>query len=242
MIRALIVDDQQDGRENLSQLVKEYCEQIEICSAAENIAEAEQMIIRHRPDLLFLDINMPLGNGFELLAKLETGYRPHIVFVTAYSDYTISAIRANAFDYLLKPIDIYDLQNCEDRLLRYIRQDSGKQDDLSQDTLKVHDANGIHFINIEEITFLKAHNNYTVIHSEVNCKEKSLCVSRTLGYFEELLPKDKFFRVHKSYLINVTKIRSCANAKNVIMKSNDKIEISRRKASSFRNFLKICYK
>jgi two-component system LytT family response regulator len=207
-LRTILVEDEQISRDILRNYIGKYCPNIELIGEASNIQEAYELIQKNELDLVFLDVEMPFGNGFDLLEKVENRTF-ETIFVTAYDHYAIEALNNQATYYLLKPISIDELiksvalvseiKEKEDQLQNTILQPkttivSGKI------TIPVQD--GFEVVNVEEIVFCKADDNYTEIHFS-NSKK---LVSKTLKHFEEVLKEYPFARIHKSYLVNINAV------------------------------------
>jgi two-component system LytT family response regulator len=241
MISALLIDDEAKGRLALREKLSAYCPQIVVLAEATNGQEALMLIQHHKPQLIFLDIEMPRMNGFEMLNELpEKNF--HIIFTTAYDQYAIKAIKYAAFDYLLKPIDIEELRtaiakidiretgqtNKQVELLRQNMQQKKKQ--LSK--LAIPTLDGLLFYAINDIIHLEANSNYTNIYLTNKIK---ITASKTLKEFEELLPDDIFFRTHHSYLINLNYIKRYikGDGGQIELQNGAFIDISRRKKEEF---------
>ena len=237
-LSALIVDDEEYGRKNLQQLVLKNCPQIEICGLAENIETARLIIKDRKPDIVFLDIQMPGGDGFSLLKNYVE--RPFsVIMVTAFPDYGIQALRAGAVDYILKPLRVKELNAAVERAWE---EQSRKRINAQKSTdpnakISVSHTKGISFIQIQSISYLEADNMYTTIYLE---DTSSLLVSRPIKDFESVLPEDSFFRIHKSYLINVFHMSRFSKATGgwVWMKGEKQLPISRRKLGLFQQMLR----
>jgi len=232
-IKGIIVDDELSGRENLKTLIENYCTEIEIIGTASSSVEAKQMLEYLTPDVIFLDINMPVLDGFDFLENIDCS-KFKIVFVTAHTEYAIKAIKAKAVDYLLKPINIKELQQSVKRLMNC--SDLQPNDNLvsskQTDKLVLPFSYGFKVMNTDEIIRLEAEDCYTHI---VSTNEKKLTVSKTLRDFEDRLPGKYFFRIHKSYLINFNHIKDYSKLDGgfITMSDGAKIQISRRKGSDF---------
>ncbi|WP_299834467.1 LytTR family DNA-binding domain-containing protein [uncultured Tenacibaculum sp.] len=206
-LKTIIVEDEQISREILKNYVGKYCPSIELMGEASNIEEAYELIQKHELDLVFLDVEMPFGNGFDLLEKVENKTF-ETIFVTAYDHYAIEALNNQATYYLLKPISIDELIKSVNLVLE-IKE---KEEQLQNKVLTPHSTvkgkitiplqDGFEVVNVEEIIFCKADDNYTEIHFE-NSKK---VVSKTLKHFEEVLSEYPFARIHKSYLVNINHI------------------------------------
>jgi two-component system LytT family response regulator len=221
MIRAIIIDDEEKSRKLLVNLLDLYCDNVEVLALADSVESGLRAIKKHQPELIFLDIVMPDGDGFSLLAKLEK-INFEVIFTTAYGEYAIKALRENALDYLLKPIDVEELQNSVKRARKKINQGSADIEstvgnklanllekynhlNIHVDKIGIPNQNGLMFISINDIALCKAEGNYTEIYF-VDSSKKEI-VSKTLKEFEKLLISYNFLRVHRSYLINLNNIK-----------------------------------
>ncbi|WP_299673951.1 LytTR family DNA-binding domain-containing protein [uncultured Tenacibaculum sp.] len=206
-LKTIIVEDEQISREILKNYVKKYCPSIELMGEASNIEEAYELIQQHELDLVFLDVEMPFGNGFDLLEKVEDKTF-ETIFVTAYDHYAIEALNNQATYYLLKPISIDELIKSVNLVLEIKEKENQLQNKVltpsrtikGKITIPLQD--GFEVINVEDIIFCKADDNYTEIHFS-NSKK---IVSKTLKHFEEVLKEYPFARIHKSYMVNINHI------------------------------------
>ncbi len=218
MIRAMIIDDEDKGRKLLSNLLEQYCPEVEVVGTADSVASAEQAIGAEKPDLLFLDIVMPNENGFDLLDRLA-GNDVEVIFTTAYDQFAIRAIRACALDYLLKPIDCEELQASVERAsarLAEKKRDDGVDSRLSMLAQNARNqagvplkvafptSSGIRFLDIDDIFACKADGNYTTVF--LDGQEKLELVSKPLRDFADVLSGYHFMRTHRSYLVNLRHI------------------------------------
>ncbi len=204
-IKAIIVDDEPDAREIIADLLFDFSD-IEVLSKEESVDNALISARRLKPDLIFLDIDMPKKNGFELIRELrEYNLNPTIIFITAYNQYAIEAIRHAAFDYLVKPVDIDDLEKSIERYKRE-RKSAASLDRienllqaLQEEKLKFSTKTGSVFINPTEIIYCQAHHNYTDIYLT---NDKKQTVTTNLGRIENMLPQTKFKKINRSVIIN----------------------------------------
>ena len=241
MITAIIIDDEQKGRNALKKKLMEYCPQVELLGEAENGGEGLTLIEKHEPAIVFLDIEMPMMNGFEMLQHLPTK-NFHLIFTTAYDQYAIKAIKYAAFDYLLKPIDIEELQitikkaeqqialnNTAERLETLAHNLTGKN---QFQKIAIPTMEGLLFFNLSDIIYLEAESNYTTLHFVNHPK---LIASRTMRDFEELLPSDMFFRTHNSYIINLNFIKRYlkGDGGQIEMQNGHFVDVARRKKEEF---------
>ncbi len=213
MIRAIIVDDERESLEVLKLDLHEYCPQVEVLAMCDDPFDAIEKIKRLNPDLIFLDIEMPGLNGFDLLDRLNH-YEFDVIFVTAYDEFAIKAIKVSAMDYLLKPIDEEELMDAvhkvEEKQNRYLSKEhveilmtNLKDADGRFAKLAIPSLEGLDFILIDDILYCQADGNYTIIHT----KDEKFIISKTLKMIEHLLENAPFFRTHQSYLVNINHIR-----------------------------------
>ncbi len=244
-LKAILVDDELPSLQNLQQKLAEFCPDIKIVAVSQKPEEAIVLLKAQRPDVLFLDIEMPRMNGFKLLEELgEADF--DIVFTTAYNHYAIDAVRISAFDYLVKPIAVGDLQNCVNRLLkqhdRYTKERldvlrRGLLESRSQDdTIAISTGEGIEFLEIRNILRIESSSNYSRIHI---ANGPAVLVTRLLKDFEEMLTPYNFFRIHHSHLINLKYIKKYirGDGGQAIMQNGDAIDVARRKKDEFLKLL-----
>lgn len=210
MLSAVIIDDEYKGRLALKQKILDYCKDIMIIGEAADGKEGLELINEKKPDIVFLDIEMPLVNGFEMLQNLkERNF--HLIFTTAYNHYAIKAIKYSAFDYLLKPIDIEELKTTSQKLITTAKSNIDLQIELLQGNfqdknrplkkLAIPTIDGICFYDLKDLIYLEADSNYTNLYFVEN---KKIVASKTLKEFQDLLPDDHFYRPHNSYIINLS--------------------------------------
>lgn len=238
MIRAIIVDDEQQSRNTLKKLITKFTANVHIIDEAYNVVSAVEVIREKKPELVFLDISMPDGNGFDAL-DICSNTDFEVVFTTAYSEYAIKAIRHNAMDYLLKPININELNSAVAKAVKRIQVKRELDDTENADTkmLAVPTIHGYKFIEKEDILYLNAKGAYT----EIYLKDGSVYTcSQNLKHYESILPKGLFFRSHNSYLINISQVKyyNKGDGSYITMVDNTCVVLSRRK---IRDFLKRFY-
>lgn len=229
-LRAIVVEDEETSREIIKNYLAKYCPKVEVLGEAANVDEALELINTHELDLVFLDVEMPYGNAFDLLDKV--GDRTfETVFVTAYDHYAIDALNAHASYYLLKPIDIDKLIDA----VHYVSEIKEQENRLQNTILKPKQTivagkitiplqNGFEVLQVEDILYCQADDNYTNIF----LKDKKKLVSKTLKYFEDMLTENGFARVHKSYLVNVNAITEYKKGKggSVVLENGKEIMVS----------------
>ncbi|MBS1553065.1 MAG: response regulator transcription factor [Bacteroidetes bacterium] len=231
LIKGLIVDDELSGRENLKILIESYCTEIKVVGTASSAVEAKKMIEYLTPDVVFLDVNMPVLDGFDLLESVDSS-KFMVVFVTAHDEYAIKAIKAKAIDYLLKPINIKELQQAVKRLINHYYNNGSVIPPDHKEKVILPVSHGFKVVNADEIIRLEAEDCYTHIFT-VN--EKKITVSKTLKEFEDKISGNVFFRVHKSHLINLGHIKDYSKLDGgcITMSDGAKIHVSRRKGADF---------
>ncbi len=207
-LKSIIVEDEAASREILRNYLTKYCPNVSVVDEASTIDEALVLIRNHELDVVFLDVEMPFGNAFDLLDNIGE-HTFETIFVTAYDHYAIDALNNHASYYLLKPIAIDELIKAVD----YVATIKQKENELQEKVLtpkakEIHgkitvpQQNGFEVLNISDILYCKADDNYT----EIYLSAKRIVVSKTLKYFEEALAKYPFVRIHKSYLVNINTI------------------------------------
>lgn len=241
MLRAIIIDDEPRGRLALRQKLHHYCPQVTVVDEGSNGQEGMKLIAQHDPDVVFLDIEMPLMNGFDMLQNLPA-QDFHIIFTTAYDQYAIKAIRYAAFDYLLKPIDTNELtaavQRAADSNPRHRTPERIKMLEHNLNTkfplqkIAIPSMDGLHFFDVSDIVYLQAESNYTTLYF---MQQPKIVASKTLRDFEELLPADRFFRPHHSFLINLHYIRRYlrGDGGQIEMQNGHYVDVARRKKEEF---------
>jgi len=239
-LTAIIVDDELHGRENLRLIIETYCPELEVKDCAATVVLAIEMVKIHQPDVVFLDINMPVLDGFDFLDEFECRDFM-VVIVSAHQEFGINAVKAGAVDYLLKPINIKELKLCVKKLMAIKTEKDKTKPTTKNNNLIIPASHGFNVLQIDTILRLEADGCYTKI---ITNDKKSTMVSRTLKDFEVSLPKDTFFRIHKSHLINLKYIKDYSNLSGSFVSMTDgcKVEISRRKSSEFIQQVKVFLK
>ncbi|MFN7013529.1 MAG: LytR/AlgR family response regulator transcription factor [Bacteroidia bacterium] len=245
MIKALIVDDEEGARKTLSSLLSEYCTDVSIVGECSNVPDAVIAINKLSPDLVFLDIEMPEYNGFELISFFKE-INFEIVFVTAYSHYAIRAFEVSAIDYIVKPVEIQTLSSAIDKVRKKIgssnimqRIDLMKQvysgNDIRKIALPMSD--GMLFVDLNEIVFFEADRAYSHVTLVDGSK---ITVSKPMRVFEDILNNRNFlFRPHRSFLINLNYIKKYHRGESIItMDNNTQIVVARERKQDFENLLK----
>lgn len=242
MIRTVIVDDETDSRSVLQKLLETYCPQVTVVGTAAGVDTALPLIRELNPDLVFLDIEMIHGNGFDLLNELQP-ISFQVIFVTAFDEYAIKAFKYSAVDYLLKPVDIEELQGAVEKAssrmqdkvdlspIRTLLQNVGVIQ-LAQQKMAIPTVNGLSFIAMHDIIRFEAQGNYTAIYIT---KGQTLMATRNIKEYELLLPEAIFCRIHNSHIINLQKIQKYQKGRGgqVIMEDGTAIEVAIRRRQEF---------
>jgi two-component system, LytTR family, response regulator len=229
MIKAILVDDERKSSLTLQKLLGKYCEDFIVAGQADNLSEAYELIRKEEPDVVFLDIEMADGTGFDLLKKFDDPFF-HFIFVTAHSNYAVKAFRFSAVDYLLKPVDIDDLKNAANKIRKAVKNGVvlNRRTPEPGEMLKLRTKKDFLFVSTDQIVSLQAQGSYTLI-TMVN-KEKHT-VSVNLGLLEEKIHDKNFIRIHRSDIININYIRRIIKKEGSLfaeLEGNHQVEISRR--------------
>lgn len=241
LLKAILVDDEWNSLQNLQQKLLEFCPGIKVVATAQKPEEAIFLVRHHNPDVLFLDIEMPRMSGFRMLEEMKEVHA-EIIFTTAYNHYAIDAIRISAFDYLVKPISVEDLQNAVNRLttqhkrlvqekLNVLRR-SLQENKSQEDSIAIPTSEGMEFINIKNIVRIESSSNYSKLYL---LDGHTMLVTRLLKDFEEMLTPYRFYRVHHSHVINLSYIKKYIRGEGgqVVMQNGDVIDVARRKKEEF---------
>ncbi|GAB3546012.1 LytR/AlgR family response regulator transcription factor [Spirosoma fluminis] len=253
-LRAVIIDDETNARQALSNLLQLVCPDVVICGEAKNVDSGIALIHEQHPNLVFLDIQMPGKTGFDLLSSFPTADFG-VIFTTAYQEYAIRAFRFSAIDYLLKPIDPDELQSAigkfktkllpvDQQQLKILQEhiDEPRHSELKKRTpnanqrLALPTAEGIHFVQMADIIQCESLGSYTKFHLTTS---KSIVVSRLLKEYEEILDNYYFFRVHQSNIVNLEHIKRYVKGDGgqVWLSDNSEVEVSRRRKDDFLSLL-----
>ena len=238
IITALIIDDEQDSRETLRSYITKYCPQVEVLGECANIIEAKASILKHQPQLLFLDIEMPHGNAFDLLeqwGKIDF----EIIFITAFSQYAVQAFNLSAAHYLLKPVDIEELEKAVDNVEQLLSQkrvlsrakillENMTAIQVQSRKLVLPTMEGFEVVKMEEILYCEADDNFTCFHLRHGGK-KMIC--RSLKFYTSALEPYRFLRIHRSYIVNIECIVRYIKGKGgtVVLENGTQLAVSNNK-------------
>lgn len=239
-LKAVIVEDEANSREILRNYLAKYCDKVTLLGEGATIEEGLRQIKKHSPDLVFLDVEMPFGNAFDLLDQIpERTFET--IFVTAYNQYAMDALNHHAAYYLMKPINIDELIKAVD----YVRTIKEKENALEGQVLQARSVkaegkitlpqqDGFQVLDVADIYFCKADDNYTEIYLE----KKKIVVSKTLKYFEDTLQSYSFARIHKSYLVNVTEVVKYKKGKggSVVLSNGKELSVSASKKAELLSY------
>ncbi len=241
-LTAILIDDESSSRNSLRHKLNNHCPGIMVVAECENGEEGIKSIQRLKPDIVFLDVEMPRMNGFVMLQQLEER-NFELIFTTAYDHYAIRAIRFSALDYLVKPIEIKSLTEAVEKAKEKKQTNLPNQrietllynliDEKNiHNRIAIPSMEGLQFIDTINIIYLEAESNYTFINMQNGTK---LTVSKTLKDFEELLPSQTFIRIHHSYIINKNHIRKYlkGDGGQVLMSNEKLLDVARRKKEEF---------
>jgi two-component system LytT family response regulator len=247
LIRTVIIDDEQNNIDNLTILLNQYFPQVEITGTAYTAAAGAALVATHQPDLVFLDIQMPGGSGFDMLKTLKD-HRFELVFVTAHDQYGIQAVKFSALDYLLKPIDIEELKNAVNKAIYRIteKKQNRRLDNLLQvmestqqrelHRIALSSGRETRFIKTSDIVRCESSNNYTTFYLESGEK---ILVSKPIFEYEELLKDYGFIRCHQSHLVNKRFIKSLLKQDGgfLLLDDNTEIPVSRARKEQIKTEL-----
>lgn len=247
MLSGILIDDEEASLNSLRQKIVKHCHEIEILATCTKAEEGLSLIENLHPDMIFLDIEMPIMNGFTLLQKLN--YRNfELVFVTAYDHYALKAIKYSALDYLLKPVEIEDLktavkkaiekkQNLPNKRLKFLLENM-ISNNKRLNRIAISSVEGLQFIRVENIVYLEASGNYTNVYL---AEKKKYLSSRNMKEYEDLLPPDNFIRIHNSYIINKNFVEKYIRGEGgqVVLEGNITLDVSKRRKSDFLSLIGI---
>ncbi|MBL4643932.1 MAG: response regulator transcription factor [Flavobacteriaceae bacterium] len=245
MLKAVIIDDEPKAIQSLKWELDNFKKEIRVIATFNDPKKGISFLTQNNIDCLFLDIEMPTMDGFQLLEKLENKNFA-VVITTAYNEYAIKAIKNEAIDYLLKPIDSDELEQTLKKIIKHKNNNtntveilektlSSFNQKLNQRKITINTDGKLIFLNPDDILFVASDGNYSTIYTS---NDKKIVVTKKLKEIEALLPSDVFFRIHNSYIISLTKIKEFIKTDGyVILDNNHKIPVSRQRKSTFLNKL-----
>jgi two-component system LytT family response regulator len=242
-IKAIIVDDEERALQLNVNMISTYCPQVEILGVFDSVDKAYEGILLHKPDLVFLDIDMPPHTGFDLLRKLQPVFF-EVIFVTAFNHYAIDAIRFSALDYLMKPVKIDELQNA---VLKALERITSKfqgattiqpLDQMKEITkLVINSQRGSQIIAIKDILYFEADNTYTLFHTV----HGNILSSKPMSEYEDMFQDKNFFRIHRSYMVNLHQVKSVdkLEGSQIILSNEEILPLAHRRRHDFAERLKL---
>ena len=247
MLKCIIVDDERNAREALQHILEKYFDQkIKILAQAQCVADAVDLIKLHQPDLVFLDVEMPNEPGFKLFNYFDD-YNFNVIFTTAYDKYALQAIKCSALDYLLKPVDFIELRDAIKKIEQKNQQTFSKElinnllsnfqpEQALFNKIAIPTKDGLQFEKINEIVYLEADGNNTIIYLRNNTQIVS---SQLMKKFEEILPSQIFYRIHKSYILNINYLQNCnrIDGGKALLTNGITLDISGRIYNDFIKFI-----
>lgn len=246
MLRAIIIDDEKKARNNLLNMLNEYCSDVEVLGDEGTISGGIRAIEKIDPDLVFLDVEMQNETGFDLLEKIDDP-NFELIFITAHHEYAIKAFKFSAIDYLLKPINIDELVSAVDKVKekkttsvskeKYdVLMENIKDSHASFERIALPTSEGLTFVELNELIRCESTANYTFFFLTSG---KKILVSKTIKFYDELLSDHKFYRVHQSHLINLMHIKKYVKGEGgyIIMSDDSMVIVSRRRKESFLSIL-----
>ncbi|MEM1338007.1 MAG: LytTR family DNA-binding domain-containing protein [Bacteroidota bacterium] len=241
-LKVVIVEDEKRSQETLKSFLEEFCTDVEVVGVAGNVTDAIEVIKLQRPDIIFLDIELQTGTGFDVLQAVQH-LNFEVIFTTAFEQYAIKAVKFSSLDYLLKPVDVEELQKAVEKArvkknqVVYKKQLETLMSNLSEQQPRLNKiclatSEGFEFIKVEDILFCKADGSYTQFVIQGMDK---LLVSKNLKEYESLLLEQGFMRVHNSFLINLKRVKKYVRSDGgyIIMDNDDMVSISRSKKEDF---------
>ncbi|HET9747640.1 MAG TPA: response regulator [Chitinophagaceae bacterium] len=250
-MKAIIVDDEPDGIRTLKKMLESHCPNVDVTATCSNAIIAKQQLEETKPDVVFLDIQMPGKSGLELLTELPNKDF-EVIFVTAHNEYMLQALQYSAADYLLKPVDedrlIEAVQRAEKRMqpgrkewTETLMHNLAKTGNPAEMRLCLPTLKGFIVVKLDDIIYCEAERSYTIFHLD---SKRTVTVSKSLIEYDNLLQDTQFLRIHKSFLVNLHHVKEYQRGEGgtVIMSDNAEIEVSRRKKEFFLGRMKELYK
>lgn len=245
MIKALIIEDEINNQELLTNLLKQFCQNVQVCGVAASVSDGIAKINSLNPDIVFLDYQIQGGNGFDVLEAFDAPTFK-VIFITGYSEFAIKAFKYAALDYILKPINIDELVAAVSRFKPQVKDyrknyefliSEMANDNQDLDRIVVPYKNEYQVVNFEKIIFIQAVTSFAKLYLTDGI---SLLSSQSLKFYEESLPKNSFFKIHKSYIINTLKVKSVSQGRGgkVYLTNGHEVPIAIRRKPDFLKYLK----
>ncbi len=243
---ALLIDDEPAAITSMRKILQTACPEITVLGSAGDVGEGLLKTEQLRPELIFLDIKMPSGTGFDLVRKMEKGNRPEIIFVTSDDSFAMQAIKVAAMGYLVKPVDAHELKVAVENASQRIRQKNSEvrleallanleTNEYARKKVGIPSEQGLEFIAAGDIIYCEGEDGYTRIHITGQASRLS---SYSIGEYRKLLAPFNFFAVHRSFLVNRSHVQKQVRSGNVILSNGLEITVSRRRKEVVNNWLK----
>jgi two-component system, LytTR family, response regulator len=243
-VKTIIVDDEKPSRDALISYIKTYCPDLQIVSECKSVKEAYEAILNHNPQLVFLDIEMPRGSGFDLLKMFKT-IEFNVIFITAFSEYATMAFRVAAIDFLLKPVKVSELVDAVKKVQQNIKYKSYQNFNILLENIEtpnqpikkliIPNQKGFVAVNLSDIIMCEADGYCTNFFLKSNSKISS---SHHLKYYEEFLPAYQFLRVHNSFIINLSHVSGYTHLGEIILTDNLRSPLSKMHKNAFQQYYK----
>jgi len=239
-MKAVIVDDEPASGQALALLLRDFVNEVELAGSASNAQEALELIRRVKPDLIFLDVELDGDSGFDLLEQLPDD-GPEVVFTTGYEQYATRAFRTSATDFLMKPVEVDQLRDAVRKVAEKLRVAAAEQrygvlirnwHGQGNEQIALSSSEGFVFIKMSDLIYCKGDGAYTYFFLR---NDEKITVSKNIGEFEPLLAPRGFFRVHKSYLINLSEMKRYVRGEGgyVVMSNGQSVDVSKRRKEAF---------
>lgn len=239
-MKAVIVDDEAASGQALALMLREFVSEVEVAGSAANAQEALDLIRRVKPDLIFLDVELDGDSGFDLLEQLPDD-GPEVVFTTGYEQYATRAFRTSATDFLMKPVEVDQLRDAVRKVAEKLRVAAAEQrygvlirnwHGQENEQIALSSSEGFVFIKLSDLIYCKGDGAYTYFFLR---NDEKITVSKNIGEFEPLLAPRGFFRVHKSYLINLSEMKRYVRGEGgyVVMSNGQSVDVSKRRKEAF---------
>lgn len=243
-MKAIIIEDEIQSQVQLIKLLTKYCPDISIVGQADTVESGLSLFYEKKPDTIFLDIELGKENGFDLLQAINT-HKFSVIFTTAHDKYSLKAIKYAALDYLLKPVQVHDLVTAVEKAKVAINKENLNQQlelllngiknsSSESQSIAIPQSRDIRIIRLKDIIYLESENNYTKFHLIEN---EQLLVSKGIYYYDELLSRNNFIRIHQSYLVNKAYIKSISSSNEIVLFNKERLPISRLKMAALKEAL-----
>lgn len=243
-LKAIIVEDEVHSQNHLIRLLTKYCPEITIVGQGNNVEEGLSLFYEKKPDTIFLDIELGLQSGFDLLQSIKA-FTFSVIFTTAHDKYTLKAIKYAALDYLLKPVQVNDLVTAVEKAKVAVKKENQNQQlelllqgiknsSSESQSIAIPQGRDIRIIRIKDIMYLESQNNYTKFHLIEN---ENLLVSKGIYFYDELLSRKNFIRIHQCYLVNIAHIKGVSSSNEIILHNKELLPISRLKMATVKEVL-----